>query len=319
VNPARKRLWLVSPVFFDVDAYVLLRARILEFLGARSPEFSGVRFVAIDDSGGLDDQVARLDACADVTVIAPPFNLGHQGALVYGLRALAGRVADDDWVVTLDADGEDRPEDLQRLLQPLLDEPQNTRKVVLARRTKRRETLVFKVMYLFFRILFRTLTGALIQTGNYAAYRGWLVRHVLKHPHFDMCYSSTFLSLGLSVTDVPCERGTRYAGESRMSYVKLIMHGLHMMMPFLDRVAIRALISFAALGGVTLAVGTVLAVARLANPGLLSGWAVYALLLVVLALALFAGHFVILFAVFAQSQSASLKALAHDPSVRLPE
>src|SRR5205085_1502839 len=67
---------------------------------------------------------------------------------------------------------------------------------------------------------------------------------LLFHPHFDLCYSSSFLGLGRGLLFVPCERGVRYAGESRMSSVKLMMHGMRMLMPFLDRIAMRALIVF---------------------------------------------------------------------------
>jgi hypothetical protein len=306
------RLWLISPVYLDVEAYLVLRERLLEVLARHSPRFASVRFVVVDDSGGLDEDIARLRHFDDVTIVTPPFNVGHQRALVFGLRSLGAVIEDVDWVVTLDADGEDRPDDLPRMLRPLIEDAQNTRKVVLARRTKRQESATFKIMYLFFKALFRTLTGSLIQTGNYAAYRGWLVRHVLLHPHFDLCYSSSFLSLNLRVEDVPCERGIRYAGESRMSYVKLIMHGLRMMMPFLDRVAIRALITFAALGAATSVAAAALVLLRAWSPSLLPGWSVYGLLLALIALALFAGNFVILFAIFAQSQGSSLGGLRQE-------
>jgi len=45
----------------------------------------------------------------------------------------------------------------------------------------------------------------------------------------------------MPVAYVPCERGRRYQGESKMTYGKLAMHGLRMLMPFTDKIAIRAL------------------------------------------------------------------------------
>src|SRR5256885_4629244 len=78
-------------------------------------------------------------------------------------------------------------------------------------------------MYSVFKLVFSLLTGASIRTGNFAAYRGWLARNVLFHPHFDNCYSSSLISLNVAVQLVPCERGTRYAGQSRMSFLKLVM------------------------------------------------------------------------------------------------
>ena len=119
--------------------------------------------------------------------------------------------------------------------------PGNVRLLVLARRTKRQESLIFKALHLGFKSVFRLLTGRVIQTGNYAAYRGWVARHTIFHPHFDLCYSSSLLSLSLPVDYVPCERGRRYAGESRMGYFRLAIHGMRMLMPFMDRIAVRAL------------------------------------------------------------------------------
>jgi hypothetical protein len=184
-----------------------------------------VRFVLVDDTAGYDGEVAGLEAFADVTVITPPFNLGHQRALVYGLRTIAGDLDDVDIVVTMDADGEDRPEDLPRLIAPLLHHPDQLGMLCVARRTKRSESLRFKIFYLFFKLMFRSLTGNNVRSGNYAAYRGWLARRMLAHPYFDLCYSATLVSLDLSVTAVPCARGTRYAGSSRMNMLRLFMHG----------------------------------------------------------------------------------------------
>lgn len=110
-------------------------------------------------------------------------------------------------MVTLDADGEDRPSDLPRLLEPLLQDPSNTRTVALALRTKRRGSVSFKILYLTFRILFRSLTGIVVRSNNYVAFRGWMAYRLLFHPHFDLSCSSTFISLNLQIDYVPAERG----------------------------------------------------------------------------------------------------------------
>ena len=44
-------------------------------------------------------------------------------------------------------------------------------------------------------------------------------------------------------------------GRSRMSYSKLIRHGVSMLMPYLDRIAIRALISFSAIAVASVVLG----------------------------------------------------------------
>jgi polyisoprenyl-phosphate glycosyltransferase len=306
------RVWLFCPVYFDVEAFLVLRSKLIPIAkGLHLP--LPIRFVVVDDTAGLDPAVERLREMDDVTVLVPPFNLGHQRAIVFGLRKQAPGIQETDIVVTMDSDGEDKPEDLPRLLDRLLANPEHVRMLVLARRTKRRETLTFKVLHLGFKSVFRLLTGRVIQTGNYAAYRGWVARHTIFHPHFDLCYSSSLLSLSLPVDYVPCERGQRYAGESRMGYFRLAIHGMRMLMPFMDRIAVRALAAGAAavfLGlGVAVAIGGrwVLGSTGQMPPPWLSG--VLLLLAAVILVLVAFSNCVLLFALFSQSQGVSLSAL----------
>ena len=295
--------WIVTPVYRDVGSFEILRERLLEELGADAAE---ARFVVIDDTAGQDEEIERLEPLDDVTVLRPPFNLGHQRAIVYALRKILPRVGDDDAVVTLDADGEDKPSDLPRLLAPLRDGRHLRRKVVLALRTKRRESLGFKVFYRLFRLLFRSLTGTTVRSGNFAAMPGSIAKRVLLHPTFDLAYSSAILAIDMPVAYVPCERGRRYEGESKMTYGKLAMHGLRMLMPFTDRIAIRALAAFVffAILGVLLAI--VVVAIKLFTSSSIPGWTSYIALgsLIVSLVAL--GNFVSLFVLFSQTRAVSL-------------
>ena len=295
------RLWVVCPSYDDVESFAILRERI------RAVELpcDEIEFVLVDDTGGVDPGTRTLRDLDDVVVLDPPFNLGHQRAIVFGLRSLAPRLDEDDVVVTLDADGQDKAEDVPRLVAALLA-GDDLRRIVLARRTRRRESVAFAVLYLLFRLLFRTLTGTVVRTGNFAAYRGWTARHLLKHPSFDLCYSSTFLSLPLEIDYVPCERGERYAGRSRMSYGRLVRHGLSMLMPFTDRIAVRALITFAATTAVSFAFAVAVVCVRLFTKSAIPGWATSTLLLLIVVSVVALGNVVVLFAVFSQSRGMSL-------------
>jgi hypothetical protein len=300
-------LWVVSPSYKDVPSFTMLRARIRQEVAVSSEVLSyRVRFVLVDDTAGYDGEVAGLEAFADVTVITPPFNLGHQRALVYGLRTIAGDLDDVDIVVTMDADGEDRPEDLPRLIAPLLHHPDQLGMLCVARRTKRSESLRFKIFYLFFKLMFRSLTGNNVRSGNYAAYRGWLARRMLAHPYFDLCYSATLVSLDLSVTAVPCARGTRYAGSSRMNMLRLFMHGVRMLMPFTDRIAVRALAAFTITFGLGVVMACVVLGLRLFSSLAIPGWTTFTLLGILILSIVALGNFVVLFVVFSHSRGISL-------------
>ena len=307
---AASKVWIVAPSYCDVASFLKLRDAVRDAL-ATIPALAGaaVHFVLVDDSAGLDPGAAALAESADTTLLTVPFNLGHQRAIVYGLRRLAPAVAESDVVVTLDSDGEDQPADLPRLIAALLDDRQGLRRIVLARRTHRKESLSFKVLYRAFRIVFRVATGTVVNSGNYAAYRGWFVRQVLPHPFFDLCYSSSLLALGMEPVFVSCARGTRYVGTSRMNMQRLIAHGFRMLMPFLDRIAIRALTAFSLVFAAA-CIGALAIVGGRAT-GLITvpGWSTSTLLLAGLASLMAAGNAVVLFAAYTHSHGLFLRGL----------
>jgi hypothetical protein len=310
------RLCVLTPSYFDVESFLILKDRLEESLGlavARGelPAARIVKYTFVDDSAGRDAAVRALDQLPDVTVIEPPFNLGHQRAIVYGLRAIAGDLSPEEIVVTMDSDGEDQPEDVPRLLAPLLTPPVDLWKVAIARRTERHEPLAFKVMYLAFVLLFRLLTGRAVRSGNFAALRGEYVVRMLNHPYFDLCYSSSLLTLSMNPTPtfVPCARGRRYAGESRMGTERLLSHGVRMLMPFADRIAIRSLAFFTLLSGFTVGLLVILETGHLVwglQPPIWTWW-----LLVVGAIGSSVAlvNFLVLFSGFAQSSALALQRL----------
>jgi polyisoprenyl-phosphate glycosyltransferase len=300
------KTWIVIPVYRDVGSFEILRKNLLEVLAS---EDADPTFVVIDDTAGQDPEIDRLRAYDDVTVLCPPFNLGHQRAIVYALRKILPRVGDDEAIVTLDADGEDQPADLPRLLAPLRKkegEAHLQQQVVLALRTKRRESIGFKIFYRLFRLMFRALTGATVRSGNFAAMPGSLARRVLVHPSFDLSYSSAILALDVPVAYVPCERGERYEGRSKMTYGRLAMHGLRMLMPFTDRIAIRALAAFVFFGVLGGLLAALVVCFKLFTSSAIPGWTSYIALgsLIVSLVAL--GNFVSLFVLFSQTRAVSL-------------
>jgi hypothetical protein len=164
---------------------------------------------------------------------------------------LKSEVQPEDIVVTMDSDGEDRPEDLPQLIAALGTDflrPQ----IVLARRTKRKVSWKFRVLYFGFVLVFKLVTGKVLKSGNFAVFRGFTARKIVHHPYFDLCYSSTLVNLRVPVDYVPCERGRRYFDQSRMGYFNLLIHGFRMLMPFMERIAVRSLLVS---GGLTFAAG----------------------------------------------------------------
>ncbi|MCG3205142.1 MAG: hypothetical protein KCHDKBKB_01860 [Elusimicrobia bacterium] len=217
------KTWIVLPVYWDTESFLELRKKIPV----------SASYLLIDDSAGEDSAISKLENDPTLRILKCPRNMGHQKALVYGLRTLVPELGDNDIILTMDSDGEDKPEDVPLLQKRLIDNPD---KIILAYRTKRNESLPFKILYFFFKILFRLATGRIIRSGNFAGFRSGFIKQFLGHPFFDLCYSSTLLNLGVPIEYIPCERGRRYQGSSHMSYLKLIKHGFSMMLPFRTKI-----------------------------------------------------------------------------------
>lgn len=313
VDRTLPRVFVVCPVYRDARAFVELRRRLIDALaGFAVPR--DLRFVAVDDTAGEDTEMAAV-ADARTEVITPPYNLGHQGAIVFALRELVPSLAPDDVVVTLDSDGEDRPEDLPALLTPLVEHLDDLHLVALARRTRRKEPFGFRLSYLAFKLVFRVLTGTVVRSGNFAAMRGALVKASIGHPSFDQCYSSSLVSLPFRRRDVPLPRGTRLAGESRMNFFKLVTHGMHMLMPFLERIAVRCLL----VGGAGLGLGAaglaLLLLNTLAGVPPLPGWLAPLVVIDLLGSVIGLLTSLTLFATSARAKAQSVRVLHSEPGV----
>lgn len=301
---SKRTLWIVTPCFFDTPSFAVVRSRITAALTDSSDWKGRVHFVLIDDSAGMDSSMRELGADPSTRILTPPYNLGHQGALVYALRVLGAEIDAADFVVTMDSDGEDRPEDIQALVRPLLLKEGNLRLISIACRTKRKESFLFKLSYLGFKTMFRILSGVVVRNGNFAAFRGAFLQEVVFHPHFDQCYSSSLISLPMQIEEVPLARGTRIQGKSKMGFLGLFTHGIRMLMPFSERIAIRGMIFSTFLFAVSAVflVWTLLCEGKIIFPVALMGLSFWT-----------GGVSVLLFATFSQSKSRSLRAMQDVP------
>lgn len=235
-----------------------------------------------------------LRAISRVEVLRLRRNLGHQRAIAVGLAYLHEQVASPT-VVIMDADGEDRPADVPRLLEAFART--EGRSVVFAERLRRSEGPGFTIGYHLYRLLHRALTGIAVRVGNFSVLPPAGLAALVTASELWSHYAAAVFKLRLPRTLVPTIRGTRYAGRSRMDVTGLMVHGLSAIAVFGDRVGARLLIVVAllvaadglALAGLLLVrLGTRLTVPPWAAP--VSGL----LLLVLLQLALMVGVLVFL-------------------------
>src|SRR5262249_31404034 len=112
----------------------------------------------------LDFAARQWSAIEQVRLLELRRNVGHQRAIVLGLAYLHRR-NECDAVVVMDADGEDLPSDVPRLVEQF--EAAGRRAIVFAERRRRTESLLFRVFYWLYRQLHVVLTGLRVRVGNF--------------------------------------------------------------------------------------------------------------------------------------------------------
>lgn len=169
-------------------------------------------------------------------------NTGHQKAIAIGL-AYIHHNSTCDYALVMDGDGEDKPEDALTLIQT---SAANKGRIITATRKTRQEGLRFRLFYIFYKILFRWLTGKKISFGNFMVIPREKLDKLVYHSEIWSHLSAGILKSKLPFVSIPLNRGKRYAESSKMNFTSLILHGLGAIAVFLEQVASRLLIlSFA--------------------------------------------------------------------------
>jgi polyisoprenyl-phosphate glycosyltransferase len=234
-----------------------------------------VRFsVFIVDDGSsepmvVDTPLTRLRRIRDLEVVGLACNLGHQRAIAVGLVEVSARRAFDA-VLVMDCDGEDRPADVPRLLAEAARRPGH---IIVARRQRRPHLLGFRLWYQCYKTLFRLLTGARIDFGNFCLIPGARLEALVSTSAIWNNLAAALTRSRIPLADVPCDRGTRYAGNSKMNFLSLVMHGFSAMAVYTDVIMLRLMLGALVLSGIT-ALGILGVVAtRLLTSLAIPGWA----------------------------------------------
>lgn len=224
-------------------------------------------------------------------------NLGHQRAICISLCHLRSQ-SDCERVLIMDGDGEDSPVDIPRLLSNL--ESSSSVRVVFAERDKRSEGWLFSLFYTIYRLLHRLLVGHRVRVGNFSVMKRECLESLCTSPELWNHYAAAVFANRQPMAFVSTNRAKRLAGESRMNFPALVMHGLSALSVFSDRISTRLLI-VSAFATVTTLVGMVaVLLIRLTTGYAIPGWAtnafgILALLLVQIVTFMFTFCFLVLF------------------------
>ena len=215
--------------------------KLLENINSETSKLEGKFSVTIVNDASTEDRPvlsSDLGNLKSVQIINMKKNKGHARCNAAGLKYINEK-EEFDYVIPMDGDGEDRPEELSLLIEKIKDYPDA---VVTANRVKRSEGFLFKFCYLAHKYLTLIFTGKTIKYGNYSCLPKSVVNKMVTEPATWSSFSGSLTKTVKDRKSISSERGTRYFGLSKMSFVKLLKHSLSIIAVFKITLLIRSII-----------------------------------------------------------------------------
>lgn len=260
---------LIIPVFNDWESLDLLLMHLDEVFKEGDVR---AEVLVVDDASSISApdsfKSSNFKAINKVYVLELRRNLGHQRAIAIGLAYVEANIKCQA-VVVMDGDGEDAPRDVLRLIVQC--DKEGYEKIVFARRTKRSESQMFKIFYLIYKWLYKLLTGQEISVGNFSIIPYKILRRIVVVSEIWNHYAAGIFKAKLPSTHIPCKRGVRLAGQSKMRFVSLVSHGLSAISVYGDIIGVRFLVAIFFLMLFSVILIAVILVVRIAIPN----WAPY--------------------------------------------
>ena len=202
-----------------------------------SSEFQ-ISVIIVNDASNHDRQEENKNQenINSIKILNMKTNQGHARCIATGLKYINEK-EDFDYVIPMDGDGEDRPEEIIEFLNKIKisnNEP------IVAERVKRSENLIFKICYQLHKLITLTFTGKYIKFGNFTCLPKTTVQKLINEKSTWNSYSGSLKKVENNLLSVPSTRGTRYFGPSKMSFYNLIKHSLSIISVFRKTFLIRS-------------------------------------------------------------------------------
>ena len=197
-----------------------------------------ISVIIVNDASTHDRQEEQKDFnnIQSIKILNMKINQGHARCIATGLKYIFEK-EDFDYVIPMDGDGEDRPEEIKEFINQI-DNSNNC--PIVGERVKRSEKLIFKICYQLHKLITLTFTGKSIKFGNYTCLPKSTVEKMTKEKATWNSFSGSLRKIENNLKTIPSSRGTRYFGPSKMSFFNLIKHSLSIMSVFRKTFLIRS-------------------------------------------------------------------------------
>jgi len=229
------KIILLIPIYNDRESLT----KLIENINFEAKDLnSEISVVVINDASSqqIIDTYQNLENINSFEIINMKENKGHARCIASGLKYIFEK-KEFDYVIPMDGDGEDRPEEIKNFIQ--LAE-QSDDKTIVGERTKRSESLFFKICYQLHKLLTLGFTGHSIKFGNFTCLSKLTIEKMLNEKATWNSFSGSLKKVEKDLLSIPSVRGTRYFGPSKMSFFNLLKHSLSIISVFRKTVLIRS-------------------------------------------------------------------------------
>ena len=234
-----KKIIILIPVFNDWESLIKLINEINENI----EDYKNINFecmVVNDASTSVQPKLIKPNNIKSLQILNMKENRGHARCNAFGIRYIYKNKEFDN-LILMDGDGEDRPVEIKKLINKIINNPNNS---VVAKRIKRSEGPFFQLLYQFHKIITYIFTGENISFGNYSCLTYQDVETLNSAAGLWSSYSGTVKKNLKHLSEINSVRGLRYFGPSQMSFLKLLIHSLSIIAVFKYKVFLRSTFMF---------------------------------------------------------------------------
>lgn len=222
------KIGVVIPVYGCKIQLIELYLRLKEVLSGISEDFE---IIMVNDKCPQDSWTAIVDLCKRdkrVKGINLSRNFGQHYAITAGLKN-----SNSEWVVVMDCDLQDRPEEIPALYYKALEGYD----VVLGRRLERKDNFIkrslSKLFYKFLSYLTETEQDSTI--GNFGIYNKKVIEAVCSMGDHIRYFPTMVKWVGFNQTSIKIDHAKREQGKSSYSFHRLLLLSLDVMISFSDK------------------------------------------------------------------------------------
>ena len=230
---------ILIPIYNDWQSAFKLLEEINSILEVQEHNFS-VLIINDASTESRPDTTFNLVNLKSIKIINMKENKGHARCNAAGLKYILEN-EEFDYVIPMDGDGEDRPEEIKQFIDNLNYYPN---KVIVGERVKRSEGVFFKFCYFIHKIITFVFTGQSIKFGNYSFIPKSTVQKMVKEKATWSSFSGSLAKTEKDRATVPSIRGLRYFGPTKMNFKSLVIHSLSIIGVFKISLILRSILFF---------------------------------------------------------------------------